>query len=82
MARQESGFDFLISSPGHSPVSYRLHPKVGLLAADAQERQDNIITTRLQACSKVRTLLIPEPASFSVSRKLGFSGKNKKHASQ
>lgn len=69
MAEQESVFEFLISSPVHSPVSYRLHAKVGLLATDAQERQDNVITTRLQACSKVRTLLIQESCAFIVSRK-------------
>lgn len=61
MAEQESVFEFLISSPVHAPASYRLYPEVGLLAADTQERQDSIISTRLRACSKVRTLVIPEP---------------------
>lgn len=70
MAEEESVFEFLISSPVHSPVSYRLDPKVGLLETDAPERQDNIITTRLQACSKVRTLVIQEPSEFIVSRKI------------
>lgn len=68
VAEQESVFEFLISSPVHAPASYRLYPKVGLLATDTQERQDNIITTRLQACSKVRTLLIQEPCAFIVNK--------------
>lgn len=73
MAEQESVFEFLISSPVHSPVSYCLHPKVGLLETDTQARQDNIITTRLQACSNVRTLVIQQPCAFIVSRRLRFS---------
>lgn len=73
MVEQESVFEFLISSPVHSPVSYCLDPKVGLLETDTPERQDNIITTRLQACSKVRTLLIQEQSAFIVSRKFRFS---------
>ncbi|CAF97079.1 unnamed protein product [Tetraodon nigroviridis] len=52
VAEQESVFEFLISSPVHAPASYRLYPEVGLLAADTQERQDSIISTRLRACSK------------------------------
>lgn len=73
MADHEGVFEFLISSPVHAPVSYRLNPKVGLLATDTQERQDNIITTRLQACSKVRTLVIQQPCAFIVSRKFRCS---------
>ncbi|XP_011601454.2 prolyl endopeptidase-like [Takifugu rubripes] len=57
MAQQEHVFEFLISSPVHSPVSCCLYPEVGLLATDTEgelspESQDNIITTRLEARSK------------------------------
>lgn len=75
MAEQESVFEFLLSSPVHPPVSYRLYPEVGLLETGPQGRQDKIITTRLQARSNVRTLVTLvtlvtlEPGAFIGGRK-------------
>lgn len=61
LADQRSVFEFLISSPVHLPVSFCLHPEDGLLLSDTEERsspenQGNYTTTRLEACSQVRTL--------------------------
>lgn len=77
MAGRESVFEFLMSSPVHSPVSCCLNPEVGLLATDTEdglspESQGNIITTRLEACSKVTPLVTRQPCviTFIVSRKL------------
>lgn len=77
MAGRESVFEFLMSSPVHSPVSCRLNPAVGLLATDTEdglspESQGNILTTRLEACSEVTTLVTRQPCvvAFIVSRKL------------
>lgn len=75
MAEQERVFEFLISSPVHSPVSCCLYPEVGLLVTDTEdglspERQDNIITTRLEARSKVRALVIQQSCTIIAHRKL------------
>lgn len=77
MAEQERVFEFLISSPVHSPVSCCLYPEVGLLAADAEdglspESQDNMITTRLEARSKVRTSGIQQLCTIIDRRKLSI----------
>ncbi|KAI3363378.1 hypothetical protein L3Q82_011996, partial [Scortum barcoo] len=62
MADQRSVFEFLISSPVHSPVPYCLHPEDGLLLpgpkdGSSPENQGNYTTTRLEACNHDGTLV-------------------------
>ncbi|XP_061767192.1 prolyl endopeptidase-like isoform X2 [Nerophis ophidion] len=53
--------EFLISSPGHPPVSYFLYPEKGLLlpasGGSPKNQGSAISTTRLQACSQDGTLV-------------------------
>lgn len=61
LADKHSVFEFLISSPVHPPVPYCLYPEDGLLLSCTEdgpspEKHSNYITTRLEACSQVRTL--------------------------
>lgn len=60
-ADENSMLQFLISSPVHPPVPYHLHAKDGLLLSGTEEgtsteKLGNYFTTRLEACSQVRTL--------------------------
>ncbi|XP_070772699.1 prolyl endopeptidase-like [Enoplosus armatus] len=62
MADQRSVLEFLISSPVHSPVSYCLYPKEGILLSATEdgpspENQGNYTTTRLEACNQDGTLV-------------------------
>ncbi|KAM4607434.1 prolyl endopeptidase-like [Polymixia lowei] len=65
LADHRSGLEFLLSSPVHPPVPYRLSPKDGLLLLGAEEERTplknqgwgNYITTRLEARSQDGTLV-------------------------
>ncbi|KAF6721473.1 Prolyl endopeptidase-like [Oryzias melastigma] len=58
---QQNVLEFLISSPVHPPVSYRLHPDKKLLLSGRDDsrtkKQDKYFTTRLEACSRDGTLV-------------------------
>lgn len=59
LAEQREVLEFLISSPVHPPVPHCLYPEDGLLLSEdgsSLENQGNYTTTRLKACSQVRTL--------------------------
>lgn len=60
LADHQDEFEFLLSSPVHSPEPYTLYPKKGLLLSgtgniSSPENRAKYITTRLEACSQVRT---------------------------
>ncbi|XP_035519595.1 prolyl endopeptidase-like [Morone saxatilis] len=62
MADQRRLFEFLISSPVHSPVPYCLYPEDGLLLSGTKdgsspENQGNYTTTRLEAYNQDGTLV-------------------------
>lgn len=70
LADQQNEIELLISSPIHPPVSYCLSPKNGLLlsgTASTSEYQADYITTRLEACSQVRTLSISDTCTHTMT---------------